>query len=646
MDALTCSEKQLRQGFLNHPALIEFSSLSQEWQQMLINKFGKAPENIKKRYFATQYEYDVEAYRFYNSHTEGIERRNLEPDQVMEYTYNASVLKTVRRVYENRVAYRRMLGHSKKSDIWQILSQEVNHFNEVPHTLPVSPDGLRKKLAKFEKTGFASLIDGRLQNKNAQKVDEHVVKFLNDLFAGQNFKPTQTAIAEMYDAFINGYLEVLNTSTGEIYKPEGFPKLSESTIKSYLARWENTIATHQIRGGDRQININRFTPHHQMELPKFAGSLLSIDDRQPPFAYNKDKDRVWFYIGVDVASRCITAFVHGKSKTGIILDFYRQLVRNYTEWGLPLPYELECESSLNSSFKQSFLKEGAMFQKVRIEANNARGKYIERVFGKLRYEVEKSAIGWIARPKAKSEKNQAGNHPVPILDYADIVNERLKEIMDWNNSPHPEHPEMTCFDYFLDCQHPDIPATNWKDILPHIGHHEESSCNVGKIILQNKKRYIGENGEVLTGETLIAKMKRIEGKKVDIYWLDANDGSVLKAVVFLNGEYICELVHLSYQRATLERTDSDQDIRAIQSSYTATVEAFAKLQKRSIDKVVVIDNRPKTLNRRFQIPGLSRFEPRNTPADELPDNEPAEYAYNETPSGTGSARSFKDTFKI
>lgn len=66
------------------------------------------------------------------------------------------------------------------------------------------------------------------------------------------------------------------------------------------------------------------------------------------------------------------------------------MLRNYTEWGLNIPYELEAESSLNSSFTNTFLQNGYMFENVRIESNNARGKRIERYYKSLRYDVEKN----------------------------------------------------------------------------------------------------------------------------------------------------------------------------------------------------------------------------------------------------------------
>lgn len=643
LDSISCREIQIRKPFINHPALVAFDSLKPEWQELIVQTFGTAPESNRKAWISQFYEWDAEAWHFYSVvYREGKERRQLESEKQFEYTYNASLLNAVIRLYEDRHKYRSYLGKSKYTpDIWTTISDNVNEFNDVPHTLPVSPDGLRKKVANYKVNKYESLIDGRRGNQNARIVSDEIENLLNNMFAGQSSKPTYTDVARTYDSFLDGYTDVINKSTGEIYDPSNFRKISQSTIRNYLSKWENKIATWQIRGGDRQRNMGLFKPHHEMELPTFAGSLLSIDDRQPPFEYEKGK-RMWFYLGLDVASGCLTAFVYGKSKEGIILDFYRQLVRNYTEWGLNLPYELECESSLNSSFKSTFLREGAMFQKVRIEANNARGKYIERINGKLRYEVEKHETGWIARHKAKSESNQLGTQQVPVIPYDQLVEARLKNIEDWNNMPSHANKEMSRFEYFIEMQSPNLVSTNWTAILPHIGYEEKSTCNTGYVILQGRKRMIADNGNILFGEALIAKMKRIEGSTLQIFWLDSNDGSVLKAIAYLNGEYACELMPIPrYNRAQAEQTEADLNAREIQSKYVATVEAFAKLKKQNIDKVVIIGQQPKTLNRKFQIPGLNRFEARTTPTEVIDHGDENDFPINIT---RPSAQNWRDKF--
>jgi hypothetical protein len=139
---------------------------------------------------------------------------------------------------------------------------------------------------------------------------------------------------------------------------------------------------------------------------------------------------------------------------------------------------------------------------------------------------------------------------------------------------------------------------------------------LGYITLQGKKRAIAENGQILTGEMLIHKMKAIEGKDVEVYWLDGNEGEVLKALVYQGGRLICEAMEMpKYNRATIERTDSDQVALQLQSAYVNTVEAFAKTKRNSIENYNLIDNAPKTLNSNFQFSNLKRFEAREEPVE-------------------------------
>ena len=505
------------------------------------------------------------------------------------------------------------------------LTEESNSFRQYlenkklpTHNLPTHPTRFKEALNEFEtpfnfdnrdwKHNFLSIVKdvGGKRKNNARIVDDITESVLNGLFANISHKPTVTEIHRSYKAFLSGYVQVYNEDTGEIFDPKGFRSLSESTVRNYLSKWENQSATYKQRSGDRQKYMQKFKPYHQLERPKFAGSLISIDDRNPPFK-DLDGNRVWFYNGIDLGSECFTTFVYGKTKEGIITEFYRQMVRNYTEWGLNLPDGLEAESALNSSFTNSFLQEGYMFQNVRIEANNARGKRIERYFGSLRYEIEKQREGWLARPHAKSESNQMGSENVPKIPYDQIVEGAIQDLFTWNNSPHSQNPSITRWEYFLANQHPELKPTNWKAILPYLGFHTPSSCNAGYIKLQGKPRAIAQNGKICTGESLITAMKAIEGKDVDIYWLDDNSGNVLKALAFYEDKFICEIQEMpKYNRAVIERTAESEKAREIQSSYVSTVEAFINKQEKSLIKVNVY-NQPKPVPQNgFFIPGMDR----------------------------------------
>ncbi|WP_312342954.1 hypothetical protein [Chryseobacterium binzhouense] len=609
--------KALQRGCRNRKLMIDFDSLPLHVQEALGDP-RKIDHNLQNWYRT-----DSVAVDFYTMFRRP-DGNSLLPLEQQRYITNASVLIAVLQLREIHITERIKLGLSLKG-LTTFLCNESNTFNEYlerrkmpTHNLPTHPTRFKEALNSFETEfnyngklfpyNYLAIIkdvDGK-RKVNSLKVDKSVLSILNGLFASQSHKPTATEIHGSYEAFLSGYAEVYNEVTGEIYNPKEFPKISESTVKFYLSKWESKAATYKKRSGDRQQYMSQFKPHHQLERPKFAGSIFSIDDRQPPFKDLTGK-RVWFYNGLDVASGCITVFVYGKTKEEIILKFYRQMIRNYTEWGFNLPYELEAESSLNMPFTKTFLQDGYLFPEVRIEANNARGKRIERDNGILRYGIEKKRIGWIARPTAKSESNQKGSEEVPAIPYNQIIENAIEDIFELNNSAHMDNEDLTRWEYFTQNQNPELQPTNWQKILPFLGYKQETSCNVGYINLQGKKRAIAMNGKISLGENLINVMKAIEGKDITVYWLDDNQGNVLKALAFYKDRFICEVQEMpKYNRATIEQTENCRKARQIQSSYVASVEGFIRQQEKSLQKINIVHKpKPKPQNG-FFIPGMNR----------------------------------------
>lgn len=626
--------KRLQIGGNGRRMLIDFDSLNNEIQEALGDprKAGHPLEPFFK--------WDTEAPEFYRKFKRA--GMALNPEEQERYIVNASVIQSAIRLEQSRIQIRISKRMNNIGTI-ELLRYDVESFqnhlrvkHNTEHTIPTSLRHFKNVLKEFKANEHIALIKdpNGTGKQNARKVNDIVLEILNGLFAGQLNKPNPTDVSRTYDSFLNGYTEVYNKKTGEVYDPKGFPSLSKATINNYLSNWENSIGTYRARSGNRQKDIARM-PHAQMELPKYASSLVSIDDRQPPFWYEKGK-RMWFYIGLDVASSCITTFVYGKTKEGLILDFYRQMVRNYSEWGFGLPLELECESSLNSTYKDTLLKEGNMFTNVTIEANNAQRKIIERRFGKLRYNIEKKHSGWIARPFALSESNQAGPKSTVIIPYNELVEARLADLEDWNNLP-CENPilkkegiEMSRWSYFLKNQNPNLKPINFQSILPFIGYKTPSSCHRGFIKLQGKLRAIANNGSICFDEELIDTMKKIEGKNIDIFWLDDNEGEVLKAYAYYNDRFICEIYEFpKFNRAKNEQTSQDKKNIAIQEQYINSVKRFANKQYKSIEPIGIIDNTPKP-ERLFKIDRVKRYEAKE-PKEVvvvMDDEEEYEYAYN------------------
>ncbi|WP_053404968.1 hypothetical protein [Persicobacter sp. CCB-QB2] len=618
--------KRARRACRGHQALILFDSLPEDVRKALGDPRKRFDHPLEQYYEETEAN-----YRFY----EEFKRPgfgNLGQEEKERYRVNAAMCEALIALDTWRRKEYKTLKKSTRG-LNQVLLSDAMSFQEVlkekhhtSHTLPSSWRGLNEKMRAYEEKGPVALIKDAEGNSlsNARKVDGASSMILEALFAGVDYKPDATEVRRQFDTFLDGYLEVVNPETGELFSPKGMKALSDSAVRSFLRSWDSSIGTLAKRQGDRQKLIQRFDPYHSLQRPEFAGSLISIDDRQPPFYYAKGK-RAWFYLGIDLASEAFTTWVSGKSKEGLILEFYRQMVRNYAQWGMQIPHGLECESSLNSSYRKSFLANGAMFGDVRIEANKARAKRIEAYFRPLRYGLEKKRHGWVARPTAVAEANQTqyGQGKEVILPYEEIIEGCLRDVVTWNNTLHSDqemYPGKTRWEVFVENQNPGLSQTPYKSFLPHLGYHSKTSCNAGIVKLQYSEWLLGNDGKIATGEELIELMRRVEGKELDVYWLNDNDGKVLKAIVYTD-RYICELLPKPvYQRAVIEQTDKDKEKQSLMSAYAMTIAGYQKRRRNEIQDVVVIDNTPKHKPRiEFTIDGVSQYQAPEEDAQEMPD---------------------------
>jgi len=602
-----------RGGGLDTTLLVKFDSLPKRYQKEIGD-----PRNAKHP-LEQFYKVDRETTNYYNDTFQYPDGSYLLPETIEQLLINASVLKAVIRLEAARESERLAKGGSIRG-ILNTLYVDVHSFNSVlskqsdgktQHTVNNSLRRFKQQFKAFKEQSYYGLIkDPEGKTKlNALKRDEHTNKLLNNLFAGRNYKPNAAEVAREYEAFLAGYIEVINENTGEVYNSKGYKAISSRTITNYLTTYESKIGTYAKRSGDRQKLLQNVVPYHSLEQPHFAGSMISIDDRQPPFWYEKGK-RMWWYLAIDLASECITAWAYGKTKEELILNFYKNLVANYHAWNLPIPDALECESSLNSSFKETFLKQGAMFQHVQIHPNSARSKRIERYYGALRYGIEKKQEGWIARPFALSESNQASPGKNKIIPYQNLIAKGFANIQTWNNMPNKQDPSISRFDYFMQRQHPNLKPTNYKAFIKYLGTKTQTSCKAGIIKLQNKEWLLGDKGNIYTEENLIRLLKVVEGKDIDIYWLNNDNGTVYKALICnkKDGRFICEALPKPIgARAPIEEKEYHKNATEIMHRYQATVTNYMKLQKNTIEKVTIIDNRSKTISNSFSIPNYETY---------------------------------------
>lgn len=597
----------------NNRLLINYDSLPKRYQQQIPDP--RKPEHILETYYKT----DMSAVRYYNDY-QYPDGSYLLPETIEDLIINASVLTALMKLEDARKAERLTKGGSLRGLIGT-LYDDVHSFNawllqnhQIKHSLNTSIKRFKQQFKAFKEQSYYGIIkdpEGK-SKRNALKRDDKTNQLLRNLFAGRTHKPSATEVANEYEAFLAGYLDIINKDTGELYNPKGYKSISARTITAFLATWDSKIATDAKRiGSNRQPLINQYLPSHKFEMPQLAGSMISIDDRQPPFHYDQNRNRMWWYLGFDLASEAIVAWAYGKSKKELILNFYKNMVANHNKWGCQLPAEVECESSLNSSFTDTFLQDGAMFEHVTMYTNNARSKRVERFFRELRYdpEFEKSRVGWIGRPFAKDETNQEGPHQNVIIPYDILVKQCFQDIIKWNNMP-KKGSNKSRFDYYLENQNPELVATNYKSFIKELGTSRKTSCKAGIVALNSQDWLLGDKGSIYTGEKLIALLKQVERKDIQVYFLDSGK-EVIKAFAYdmNDGRYICELLpQPRYKKSKKEKTEADVKAAALMSAYTNTVAIYQRNQKNTIEAIEVINNKPVTVSDSFSIDGFEAFE--------------------------------------
>lgn len=644
--------RRARQGKgRGNEVLIAFDSLPEEWQRQLGDPRRK--DCSMERFFWE----DAEAVAFFSSVRPG-KYGNLDIKRQREYVLDASVLRAALRW---RSAHYEECIKSNQSfkNTYKVLAVALDNFQAVrksynlsPFNLPSNPFSLKRKMERFEAEGYGSLLKG-YNNNNRGKSYEQTYDLLESMYAHQEFKPTRAEVSRQLAGFISGYVEVINRETGEVYDPKEFRQVSDRAITQFLGSWGSSSATSRKRTGNRQLRLAAFVPFEKLKHPDYAGEVISVDDRQPPFEY-ADGKRMWFYLGVDLGSEAITVWVHGTDKKGIILEFYRQMVRNYAEWGLPLPAEIECESNLNADYRDTFLREGAVFNRVRIEANNARAKRCEAYWKQMRYGLEKKHADWIARPFARSESNQASAQKTKLVPYDKLVEQGLRDIETWNNMPCTISKENESrWKYFISHQHPanrrPIP---YRALLPSLGFVTKSTVSMaGQVRFRKSVFLLADEGEIATGEKLIGFMQVLAGKSVDIYWLDGNDGECLAAVCCLSGmgRVVCELVEQPVtSRSKIGETEEQARNRELFARYRGTLEGYSRRRYHEIEKVAVLDHRTPATADDFRMPGLTRYEPEEVEDVEIlnddgPEKEPVVVDFK--PGSNSNRRSFATPLK-
>lgn len=401
MKSNTCAEQQLCRASLNMDALIEFNSLSREWKDIITSKFGSPKKEIKKSWFAQHYVADREAGTFFTAHRYGKNNDDkLDLKLIEQYIYNASVLNTVLEVKENRKAYAKALG-GVRIDIWDSLSRDVNAFREVPHNLPATKDGLRRKATIYQKQGYKSLISRKLKNSNAKKVAGKEQMALLDELLAKHTNLDNEIVASIYNT---------------VCQNMGWKTITAMTVSN--RKNKSKLVTHAGRQGIKSLK-NNVLMQVKRKRPSAPMLYWTIDGWDAELLYQDTKidekghtrttyhNRLTVVVVLDPHNNYPVGYAIGTHETPQLI---KQALCNAMQHvrslygALYMPYQLQTDNYAIKSLKPLYNAITPHFTPA--ESGNAKAKVIEPYFNEINKKYCKLLNNWSGHNVNSGSKNQ------------------------------------------------------------------------------------------------------------------------------------------------------------------------------------------------------------------------------------------------
>lgn len=571
-------------------ALVVVDSLPDKYKEKVNELYPEGGTMKLHEWFKNNYTISAEARSFYS----GFRFDNgtpLPPEKVNEYTVNASVILAIQSLMSNTKALRKAQPGGRVQ--WEEMAGAVAYFKqEYGHTLPESTLRFRKKVAEFNKTGYSCLISGKFQNQNSRKVNYKTERLILSLDSLPE-RPFNTTVAELYNAFVCGELDVYDPETGELFNPDDFADkngdpiaLSETTVANYLNNPKNLALRSKQHDSAWDFN-NKYRPHHNRKSPVWAFSKISLDDRDLPRKM-ADGNRVKAYYAYDVASGCVVGYAHSRLKTtDLFIDCVRNMFQLIDLQGWNCPAEVEVEHHLVNNFADGLIHAGVVFPFVRwCNPGNSQEKRAEHFNRVKKYGTEKrlqAGIGrWYARLEANRPKVQKvydeynNTYKEAVYTYDELVADDIRAIAEYNNQMHPNqkmYPGLTRWEVLFHNQNPNLTPVDKVLLYRFIGEKTKTSIK--------RNMYCTVRGVKfrLPSPELIGRLAPND-YSVEAFYLPDNEGNVSDIYLYQDNNFIaiCQPVGL-YNEAEAEKTPEDVENYLEQSKYVAQFDALMKREK-------------------------------------------------------------------
>ena len=492
---------------------------------------------------------------------------------------------------------------------WDEMAAVIDCLRELyGHTLPASTMRFRKKVAEYKRDGYICLVSGKFGNQCARKVDHRTERLILGIAVLPN-KPFNSTVADMYNQFVCGELDVWDPETGEMFNPDDFTDksgepmvLSETTISNYLNMPKNRVLVDHLQMSWTTY-MHEVMPHVHRHAPEFSFSKISFDDRDLPRKLKDTKQRPKAYYAYDVASQCVVGYAYNRNKnTDLVIDCFRSLFHLIERNGWGCPAQVEVENHLMSQWRDSFLKAGIMFPFVRFCApQNSQEKYAEQMNGAKKKSVEHRNHLGIGRFYAKDRHYRTESKKVfdelndtyedqEYYTWEQLIAEDLKDIEQFNQTLHPNQKKykgMTRWQVLVQNMNPTLRPLDRALWARYIGEHVSTS------VRRNSYCRVQGTDWWLSQTEVIEKLEP-NNVKVEAYYLCNEQGEAVDVWIYQNDMMIDKLQNVgTFNTADAEQTDEDREIFTEQQKKIAHFGKYVR--DNAISRVGVMSKAPEPI---------------------------------------------------
>lgn len=550
-------------------ALVAVDSLPQRYQDKVNEVYPGGKQARLEGWIKSNYETDHRAAAYFGSPKEcGM---TLALDKSREYTVNASVLNTCVKLYERASTAQKLFGGRYD---WKEMARAIEtlrkHFG---HTLPTSTLRFRKKVNDYKANGYACLISGKFGNQCARLLTSKEQDVILGITVLEN-QPWNKNVHDMYEMFICGELDVWNPETGELMDPEQYAREkngdlwvpSESTITNFLNKPATKIKIAKLLK-PRMDFYHEDMPHVHRHSGSYTLSQITMDDVDLSRRM-KNNEIVHAYYAYDMVSQCVVGASYSRKKDkNLVDDCFRDMFSliKKRKWGIPSGVEVE--NHLMTGYREGFLKEGAVFSKVRYCApQNSQDKYAESLNGAKKRSINHKNHSGVGRfygkgkwkvyyEKASDETNELWLSK-QYYSFEELVADDRRDNHEWNHSLHPDqdkYPGMTRWEVLIANINPGLRPYDELSIARFLGEEVPTS------IRRNSYVRVCHSDWWLSSPEILEKLESNNYKVTAYYMPDDNSGYPENVYIFQGGKYIDTLERIeTFNRVVPEQTDEDR----------------------------------------------------------------------------------------